>query len=225
MCMYICIHIHSLALSTESAWEQWHLSSTGYTQYPDLGFYSPFSARRNEGSLRKAYFQGLCREHTRWIVPGKTSRFWFLVFFFLAWKAEKTRGGMEQPFNTVRGVLKARTLTWFAIPFFSGPILWPPDTKNWLVGKDPDTGKDWGQEEKGTIEDEMVGWHHWPNGHEFEQAPGAGGGQDKPGVLQSMGSKRVGHDWATELYWWNSREALISVVDQLRFVCCYVRPS
>ena len=52
------------------------------------------------------------------------------------------------------------------------PILWPPDVKNWLIGKDPDAGKDWRQEEKGMIEDEMVGWHHWLNEHEFEQAPG-----------------------------------------------------
>ena len=44
------------------------------------------------------------------------------------------------------------------------PILWPPDTKNWLTGKDPDAGKDWGQEEKGITEEEMVGWHHWLNG-------------------------------------------------------------
>ena len=48
------------------------------------------------------------------------------------------------------------------------PILWPPDVKNWLIGKDPDAGKDWRWEEKGTIEDEMVGWHHWRNGHDFE---------------------------------------------------------
>ena len=56
------------------------------------------------------------------------------------------------------------------------PILWPPDEKNWLTGKDPDAGKDWRQE-KGTTEDEMVGWHHRLNGHEFEQAPGVGDGQ------------------------------------------------
>ena len=49
------------------------------------------------------------------------------------------------------------------------PILWPPDEKSWLTGKDPDAGEDWGQEEKGMTEDEMVGWHHWLNGHEFEQ--------------------------------------------------------
>ena len=47
------------------------------------------------------------------------------------------------------------------------PVLWPHDVKSWLIGKDPDAGKDWGQEEKGTTEDEMVGWHHWLNGHEF----------------------------------------------------------
>ena len=57
------------------------------------------------------------------------------------------------------------------------PILWPLDTKSWLTGKDPDAGKDWRQEEKGTTEDEMVGWHHWLNEHEFEQAPGVGDGQ------------------------------------------------
>ena len=48
------------------------------------------------------------------------------------------------------------------------PILWPPDAKNWLIEKDPDAGKDWGQEEKGTSEDEMAGWHHWHYGHEFK---------------------------------------------------------
>ena len=56
-------------------------------------------------------------------------------------------------------------------------ILWPPDEKNWLTRKDPDAGKDWRQEEKGTTEDEMVGWHHWLNGREFEQASGVGDGQ------------------------------------------------
>ena len=48
------------------------------------------------------------------------------------------------------------------------PVLWPPDAKSWLIGKDPDAGTDWGQEEKGTTEDEMAGWHHRPNGHGFE---------------------------------------------------------
>ena len=58
------------------------------------------------------------------------------------------------------------------------PILWPPDAKNWLIGKDLDAGKDWRQEEQGMTEDEIVGWHHQLNGHEFEQAPGVGDGQE-----------------------------------------------
>ena len=60
------------------------------------------------------------------------------------------------------------------------PILWPPAAKNWLIGKDPDAEKDWRQEEKGTTEDEMVGWHHLLDWPEFEQAPGVG---DEQGSL------------------------------------------
>ena len=56
------------------------------------------------------------------------------------------------------------------------PILWPPDAKSWFTGKDPDAGKDWRQEEKGTTKDKMLGWHHWHDGHEFEQDPGDGEG-------------------------------------------------
>ena len=58
------------------------------------------------------------------------------------------------------------------------PILWPPDVKNWLIWKDPDAGNDWRQEEKGTIEDEMVGWRHWVHGHESEWTPGVGEAQE-----------------------------------------------
>ena len=54
------------------------------------------------------------------------------------------------------------------------PIVWPPDAKNWLTGKNPDVGKDWRQEEKGMTEDEMVAWHHWLDVYEFEQALGVG---------------------------------------------------
>ena len=57
------------------------------------------------------------------------------------------------------------------------PILWPPAMKSWLFGKDPDAGKDWSQEEKQMTEDEMVGWHRWLNGHEFEQTLGDSEGQ------------------------------------------------
>ena len=69
------------------------------------------------------------------------------------------------------------------------PILWLPDVKNWLAGKDPDAGKDWGQEEKGMTEDEMVGWHHWLNGHEFEQAPGDGEGWESLACSSPWGCK------------------------------------
>ena len=69
------------------------------------------------------------------------------------------------------------------------PILWPPDVKKWLTGKDPVAGKDWGQEEKGTTEDEMVGWHHWLNGHEFEQVLGVGDGQGSLACCNSWGYK------------------------------------
>ena len=58
------------------------------------------------------------------------------------------------------------------------PKLWPPDAKSWLIWKDPDAGKDWRHEEKGTTEDKMDGWHHWLNAHEFEQALGDGEGQE-----------------------------------------------
>ena len=81
------------------------------------------------------------------------------------------------------------------------PILWPPDAKSWLIGKDPDAGRDWRQEEKGTTEEEMVGWHHRHNGHEFWVGSGNWWWTGKPGVLQSMGSQRVRHDWGTELNW------------------------
>ena len=77
------------------------------------------------------------------------------------------------------------------------PILWPPDVKNWLTGKDPDGGKDRKHEEKGMTEDEMVGWHHHFNGHEFCDWWWTG----RPGLLQSIGSQIVRHDWATELNW------------------------
>ena len=81
------------------------------------------------------------------------------------------------------------------------PVIWPPDAKSRLTGKDPNAGKDWRQEEKGTAEEEMVGRHHWLNRHESEASSGSWWWTGKPGELQSMGSQRVGHDWVTELNW------------------------
>ena len=101
------------------------------------------------------------------------------------------------------------------------PILWPPDAKSWLILKDLDAGKDWGQEEKGTTEDEMVGWHHWFDGHGFGWTLGVlvdreAWGAAVHGVTKSqtrlsdwnklnwfspLGLQRIGHDWATKLNW------------------------
>ena len=85
------------------------------------------------------------------------------------------------------------------------PILWPPDAMCWFIGKDPDAGKDWGQEEKGMTEEEMVRWHHLLNGSEkamashFSTLAWKIPWMEEPGRLQSMGSLGVGHDWATSL--------------------------
>ena len=85
------------------------------------------------------------------------------------------------------------------------PKLWPPDVKNWLIWKDPDadvkvivlSSKMW-RGKKGTTKNEMIGWHHWLNGHEFEQAPGAGDGQGSLVCCSPWGC-RVRHNWAAEL--------------------------
>ena len=76
-------------------------------------------------------------------------------------------------------------------PEAEAPILWPPDAKSWLTGKDPDAGKDWRQEEKGMTEDETVGWHHWLNGREFEQALGDGVGQGSLTRCSPWGGKEL----------------------------------
>ena len=78
------------------------------------------------------------------------------------------------------------------------PKLWPPDAKNWFIWKDPDPGKEWTRVEKGMTEDEMVGWHHKLNAHEFEYSPGVGDGQGGLVCCSSWGC-RVRHDWVTEL--------------------------
>ena len=79
------------------------------------------------------------------------------------------------------------------------PIFWPPDAKKWLTGKDPDAGKDWRWEEKGTTEDEMVGWPHQLNGHEFEQALGVGDGQGSLACCSPWGCKEL--DMTEQLNW------------------------
>ena len=85
------------------------------------------------------------------------------------------------------------------------PILWPPHGKSWLIGKDSDARSDWGQEEKGTTEDEMAGWHHWLDGHEFVWTPGVGDGQGGLACCNSWGHKESD---TTEWLNWNWTEQL-----------------
>ena len=79
------------------------------------------------------------------------------------------------------------------------PVLWPPHVKSWFTGKDSDAGRDWEQEEKGTTEDEMAGWHHWLNGREFEWTPGVGDGPGGLACCNSWGHKES--DTTEQLNW------------------------
>ena len=101
------------------------------------------------------------------------------------------------------------------------PILWPPDAKSWFIWKDPDAGKDWGQEEKGTTEEEMVGWHHQPDGHGFGWTPGAVDGQGGLACCDSWDRKES--DTTKRLNWTEQPEipenytsALIPIWEELR---------
>ena len=89
------------------------------------------------------------------------------------------------------------------------PILWPPDAKNWLIRKDPDAGKDWRQE-RGMTEDEMVGWHHWLDGHEFEQALWIGGGQGSLVCCGSWGCKES--DMTERMDWTDTKMKMVKVL-------------
>ena len=86
------------------------------------------------------------------------------------------------------------------------PVLWPPYVKSWLIGKDSDAGRDWGQEEKGRTEDEMAGWHHWLDGLESEWSPGVGDGQGGLACCDSWGRKES--DTTEWLYWTEHIEQL-----------------
>ena len=105
-------------------------------------------------------------------------------------------------------------------------IPWPPDVKYWLIGKHPYTGKHWRHEENGVTEDEMVGWYHRFDGHEFEQVLGVCYGQGSLACCSLWGLQRVGHDWATELNWTHSylysgKEPTIPVVHD--FIVCWLK--
>ena len=97
------------------------------------------------------------------------------------------------------------------------PLLWPPHMKSWLIGKDPDAGRDWGQEEKGTTEDEMVGWHHWLDGRESGWTPGVGDGQEGLACCDSWGRKESN---TTERLIWSDLISRIISLKIFAFCCC-----
>ena len=117
----------------------------------------------------------------------KNWRFWTVVL-------EKT---LESPLDCkeIQPVSPKGNQSWIFIgrtdAEAEAPILWPPDAKNWLAGKDPDAGKDWGQKEKVLTEDEMAGWHHWFNGPEFEKALRDGEGRRSLVCCSPWGRKEL----------------------------------
>ena len=96
------------------------------------------------------------------------------------------------------------------------PILWPPDVKSWFIGKDPDAGEDWRQEEIGKTEDGMVGWHHWLNGHEYEQSQGDSERQGSLACYSLWGHKKLDTTWRlNNSDWiWSSRPAVAGFFPQ-----------
>ena len=101
------------------------------------------------------------------------------------------------------------------------PIRWPPDVKSWLTGKDPDAGKDWRREEKGMTEDEMVGWHHRCDRHEFELTPGVDDGQGGLACCSPWGLKELNTtEWLNWILRWHSYVCKFYTL----FMCNFVRP-
>ena len=102
------------------------------------------------------------------------------------------------------------------------PTLWPPHAKSWLTGKDSDAGRDWGQEEKGTTEDEMAGWHHRINGREYEWTPGVGDRQRGLVCCNSWGRKELDtfqFSWVTELNYTNTSRKILRTNRNNRCLC------
>ena len=96
------------------------------------------------------------------------------------------------------------------------PVLWPPHAKSWLVGKNSDAGRDWGQEEKGTTEDELAGWHHRLNGREFEWTPGNGDGQGGLVCCDSWSCKESDTTEWTELNWTELKGLSLECTEQAK---------
>ena len=155
------------------------------------------------GFSRQEYTAVVCHSLLQWSMFCQSSSLWPVCLGWpcVAWLIASLSYG--SPFTTTRlwsmkgeePVHPKGNQSWMFIgrtdAEAEAPILWPPDTKNWLIGKDPDAGKDWGKEEKGTTEDEMVWWHHWHNGHGFEQSPRDSGGQGTLVCCSQWGRKEL----------------------------------
>ena len=171
--------------------------------YPNADIYMEIEKQRlyfvDKGPYSQNY--GFSNSHVgMWELDHKGSwasknwRFWTVAL-------EKT---LESPSDCkIKPVSPKGSQSWILIgrteAEAEAPILWPPDVKNWLIRKDPDAGKDWRLEEKGPTEDEMVGWHHRLNGHEFEQTPGVGDGQGSLACCNPWGLKES--DMTERLNW------------------------
>ena len=138
-----------------------------------------------------------CESWTR-----KKAKHWGIAFQD-SWESKKKKKTLESPLDCkeIQPVNPKGNQSWMFILRIDAevPILWPSDVKSWLIGKDPDAGKDWRQEEQGMTKDEMVRRHHWLNGHEFEQAPGDSEGQGGLGCCSPWGHKEsdMTSDWIT----------------------------
>ena len=146
----------------------------------------------NKGPSNQSY--GFSSSHV-WIWKLDCKESWVLKnWCFWTVVLEKT---LESPLDCkeIQPVHPKRDQSWIRIGRTEAEAetltLWPPDVKNWLFGKDPDVGKDWRKEEKGMTEDEIVGWHHQLNGHEFEQALGVGDGQGSLVCCRPWGLKEL----------------------------------
>ena len=142
----------------------------------------PWTARRPNQSILK-------KINPKYSLEELILKLKLQFFGHLIWKAKSVHSkGNQSWILTGRTDAKAED-----------PILWPPDAKNWLIGKGPDAGKDWREEEKGVTENEMIGWHHQLDGHEFEQTPGVGDGQGSLTCCRSWGHKES--DTTEQLSW------------------------
>ena len=130
--------------------------------------------------------------------PPKNWCFWTVLLEKTSWESLELQGDPTSP--------SKENQSWIFIGRTDAeaetPILWLPHAKSWLIWKDPDAGKDWRQEKNGRTEDEMVGWHHWLNGHRFEQALGVSDGQGSPACCSPWGRKKL--DKTTQLNWTDS---------------------